>query len=61
MQYLRISYNILGYHTASSGVMAKGDKIPSSASVENSDNKTSESESKIEKSSFLFYNVNNFT
>jgi lysophospholipase L1-like esterase len=41
--------------------MAKGDKIPSSASVANSDNKTSESESKIEKSSFLFYNVNNFT
>jgi hypothetical protein len=45
----------------SSGVMAKGDKIPCSASVANSDNKTSESESKIEKSSFLFYNVNNFT
>jgi hypothetical protein len=44
-----------------SGVMAKGDKIPSSTSVANSDNKTSESESKIEKSSFLFYNVNNFT
>jgi hypothetical protein len=41
--------------------MAKGDKIPSSASVANSDNKTSKSERKIEKSSFLFYNVNNFT
>jgi hypothetical protein len=41
--------------------MAKGDKIPNSASVANSDNKTSESESKLEKSSFLFYNVNNFT
>jgi hypothetical protein len=44
-----------------SGVMAKGDNISSSASVANSDNKTSESERKIEKSFFLFYNVNNFT
>ena len=38
-----------------------GDKFPSSASVANSDNKTSKSKSKIEKSSFLFYNGNNFT
>jgi hypothetical protein len=51
----------LGTNSDRSDVMAKGDKIPSSASVANSDNKTSESASKIEKSSFLFYNVNNFT
>ena len=41
--------------------MAEGDKIPSSASVANSDNKIGKSWSKIEKSSFLFYNVKNFT
>ena len=42
-------------------VMAEGNTNPSSTSVTNSDNKTDTFENKIEKSSFLFYNTNNFT
>ena len=41
--------------------MAEGNKIVSSASIENSDHKTNSVVNKKEKSSFLFYSENNYT